>query len=68
VDTREVTVPPDFKEALDLDPGAKRCFDALSYSNKRRLVLPVEQTKTPETRQRRIAKAVSARSARVACD
>ncbi len=57
---REVTVPPDFKEALDRDPEAMRCFDALSYSNKRRLVLPVEQAKTPETRQRRIAKAVSA--------
>ncbi len=57
---REVTVPPDFKKALDRDPKAKRCFDALSYSNKRRLVLPVEQAKTPETRQRRIAKAFSA--------
>jgi uncharacterized protein YdeI (YjbR/CyaY-like superfamily) len=31
----------------------------LSYSNKRRYVLSIEDAKTAETRQRRIAKAVS---------
>jgi uncharacterized protein YdeI (YjbR/CyaY-like superfamily) len=36
-----------------------RFFDGLSYSNKRRMVLPVEQAKTAETRQRRIASTVS---------
>lgn len=56
---REVSVPPDFAEALDGDVEAKRLFEALSYSNKRRIVLPIEEAKTPETRQRRIAKAVS---------
>jgi len=56
---REVTVPPDFAEALDADPAAQRLFDSLSYSNKRRVVLSIEEAKTPETRQRRIAKAVS---------
>jgi bifunctional DNA-binding transcriptional regulator/antitoxin component of YhaV-PrlF toxin-antitoxin module len=56
---REVTVPPDFAEALDADPAARRFFDSLSYSNKRRVVLSIEEAKTPETRQRRIAKAVS---------
>jgi bacteriocin resistance YdeI/OmpD-like protein/uncharacterized protein DUF1905 len=56
---REVSVPPDFADALDRDPDAKRFFDSLSYSNKRRVVLPIEDAKTAETRQRRIAKAVS---------
>lgn len=56
---REVTVPQDFSEALDQDAGARRFFDGLSYSNKRRIVLSIEDAKTPETRQKRIAKAVT---------
>ncbi len=55
---REVTVPPDFADALDRNAGAKRFFDGLSYSHKLRHVLSIEQAKTTETRQRRIAKAV----------
>ncbi len=56
---REVSVPPDLREALDHDAEASRFFDGLSYSNKQRLVLSVEEAKTAETRQRRIAKAMS---------
>jgi hypothetical protein len=56
---REVTVPQDFREAIDRDADAKRFFDGLSYSQKLRHVLSIEQAKTDETRQRRIAKAVS---------
>jgi hypothetical protein len=56
---REVTVPPDFAEALDGDADARRFFDGLSYSNKLRHVLSIEGAKTDQTRQRRIAKAVS---------
>lgn len=55
---REVVVPPDFAAALDRDPGARRSFDALSYSDRRRFVLSIDDAKTPETRQRRIDKAV----------
>jgi hypothetical protein len=55
---REVTVPPDLVTALDADAEAKRFFDGLSYSNKRRIVLSIEDAKTPETRQRRIEKSV----------
>ena len=55
---REVTVPPDFLEALDRDTEARRFFDGLSYSNKQRFVLSIEGAKTAETRLRRIAKAV----------
>ncbi|HEY8601198.1 MAG TPA: YdeI/OmpD-associated family protein [Thermomicrobiales bacterium] len=55
---REVVVPPDFAAALDDDAVARQHFEQLSYSNKRRHVLSVEDAKTPETRQRRIAKAI----------
>jgi hypothetical protein len=57
---REVSVPPDLAEALDAEPDAKRYFDGLSYSHKLRHVLAIEGAKTAETRQRRVAKAVSA--------
>jgi len=57
---RDVTVPPDFAEALDRQPDARKAFDALSYSNRRRHVLSIEGAKTDETRQRRIGKAVDA--------
>jgi Bacteriocin-protection, YdeI or OmpD-Associated/Domain of unknown function (DUF1905) len=56
---REVTVPEDFAAALDRDANAKRFFESLSYSNKSRFVLSIEDAKTPETRQRRIDKSVS---------
>jgi hypothetical protein len=56
---RKVTVPADFADALDRVPDARRFFDGMSYSNKLRHVLSIEQAKAAETRQRRIAKAVS---------
>lgn len=57
-DPREVVVPPDFAAALEADEAARRSFEGLSYSNKSGHVLAIEGAKTPETRQRRIAKAV----------
>ncbi|MBC8066201.1 MAG: DUF1905 domain-containing protein [Chlorobia bacterium] len=57
---REIAVPSDFADALDKEPEAKEFFEKLSYSNKRRFVLSIEDAKTPETRQRRIEKSVSA--------
>jgi hypothetical protein len=56
---REVTVPQDFAEALEGDADAQRTFESLSYSNKRRHILAIEGAKTVETRQRRIASALS---------
>ncbi len=55
---REVDVPPDFAAALTGDADAQRAFDNLSYSNKRRHILSIEDAKTPTTRERRITKAV----------
>jgi len=59
---RECNVPADLAAALDGQPGARRAFEALSYSRKQALALPVDQAKTPETRQRRIDKALAALS------
>lgn len=55
---REVSVPTDFAAALEDEPAAKALFDGLSYSNRLRIVLAIAGAKTPETRRRRIAKAV----------
>lgn len=56
---REVLVPPDFAAALDAEPDARRFYDGLSYSNRRRLVLSIEDAKTGETRRRRIETSVA---------
>jgi len=55
---REVAVPPDLARALAKDAKAKKYFESLSYSAKLRLVLPVANGKTPETRERNVAKAM----------
>lgn len=56
---REVTVPADLAKALKANPKAKQFFEGQSYSNQLRNVLAIEQAKTDETRQRRIAQTVS---------
>jgi hypothetical protein len=55
---REVSVPPDFADALDGDGQTRRVFDGLSYSNRLRYVLSIQGAKSDETRQRRIARSV----------
>ena len=54
----DVTVPPDFAAALDADPAARCAFDALPLSHRREHILAIEEAKKPETRARRIAKAL----------
>ncbi len=56
---REVTVPPDFAEALKGDVDAGRFFAGLSFSKQQWHVLSIEGAKTPETRQRRIDKSIA---------
>jgi hypothetical protein len=60
---RVVQVPGDLAAALDADEPARTAFDRLTYSNKRRIVMLVEDAKTPETRQRRIDKSIADLSA-----
>jgi hypothetical protein len=56
---REVELPDDFAQALAMDAEAEGLFARLNYSNKRRLVGPINDAKSPETRERRIATTVS---------
>jgi hypothetical protein len=56
---REIEVPDDLASSLAEVPAAKSAFEALNYSNKRRLVLAIEAAKAPDTRQRRVAKTVA---------
>jgi hypothetical protein len=56
---REVEVPPELAAALDADPVAKAFFDGLSHSNKRVFTLSVEGTNNPETKARRVDKALA---------
>lgn len=55
---REVTVPADFAERLAAEPVVKILFETLSYSNQSAHVLAIEGARTPETRQRRLDKAM----------
>lgn len=55
---RVIEVPEDFAAALASDAPAGAAFEALSYSNKSGFTIPIRDAKTPETRQRRIDKAI----------
>jgi Bacteriocin-protection, YdeI or OmpD-Associated/Domain of unknown function (DUF1905) len=57
-----VVVPPDFARALDADPVARAAYDHLSHSRKREHVHAIESAKKPETRKRRIEKALASLS------
>ncbi|MFE2169384.1 YdeI/OmpD-associated family protein [Streptomyces sp. NPDC059447] len=56
---RVVVEPVDFARALDEDPAARAAYDVLTYSRKREHVRAIEGAKKPETRQRRIEKAIT---------
>ncbi|TDD80369.1 YdeI/OmpD-associated family protein [Actinomadura rubrisoli] len=57
---RVVVEPADFARALDADPIARAAYDRLSHSRKREHVLAIDSAKKPETRSRRIEKALAA--------
>lgn len=54
---RVVEVPEDLAAAL-AEAGVREAFDGLSYSHRREHVNAINDAKKPETRARRIAKAV----------
>lgn len=56
---RVVVEPDDFARALDADPAARTAYDSLPYGRKRVHVLAIDSAKKPETRQRRIEKALA---------
>jgi Bacteriocin-protection, YdeI or OmpD-Associated/Domain of unknown function (DUF1905) len=55
---RVVVEPEDFARALDADPVARAAYDRLPDGRKREHVLAIERAKKPETRTRRIEKAL----------
>lgn len=54
---RTVEVPADLAAAID-SAGLRDAWDRLAYTHRKEHVRAVEEAKKPETRQRRIAKAV----------
>ena len=54
---REVEVPKDLASALK-KAGARAAFDALAFSHRKEHVRAIEESKAPDTRARRIEKAV----------
>src|SRR5262245_51368659 len=61
---RVVARPPDLSKALRGDREASAAFERLPFGLKRKHVAAIEGAKTPETRQRRIAKLVASMSER----
>ncbi|MGG7466565.1 DUF1905 domain-containing protein [Plantibacter sp. YIM 135347] len=55
---REFALPDDLATILAGDTKAAAAYQGLSFSRQRALVEPIDQAKTPETRQRRIEKAL----------
>jgi len=56
---RVVAEPADLARALDADPAARTAYDHLTYSHQREHVRAIESAKKPETRARRIEKALA---------
>ncbi|MDT0168090.1 YdeI/OmpD-associated family protein [Pseudarthrobacter sp. BRE9] len=56
---RSIEVPEDLALALGSEPEAQAFYGTLNYSSQRRYVEPITDAKTPETRSRRVAKAVA---------
>jgi hypothetical protein len=57
---RDVNVPSDFAAALDNDAEARAAFDKMPYSHKQRWILSITSAKAPETRKRRVTRAIEA--------
>lgn len=60
---RTVEVPKDLKAALAKKPKLKVAFEKLSYTHRKEHVRAIEEAKAPETRARRIVKALEMLSA-----
>lgn len=56
---RIITPPPDFARALKANKEARAIWEKLSYTHQKEHALAIEEAKKPETRVRRIEKAIS---------
>jgi Domain of unknown function (DUF1905)/Bacteriocin-protection, YdeI or OmpD-Associated len=61
---RTITPPKDFARALKANKAALAAWDKLSYTHRKEYAKSIEEAKKPETRARRIGKAVEALAAR----
>lgn len=59
LEPREVAAPADLAAALAADGAAREAFERLSYSNKRRLTMPIEAIKSAEARARRVERTIA---------
>jgi uncharacterized protein YdeI (YjbR/CyaY-like superfamily) len=57
-ESREVTIPADFADALAHEDTARTFFDGLSYTDRKEWVRWVQEAKRAETRAGRLAKAI----------
>ena len=55
---RVIEAPADLQAALDASPGALAQWQKLSYSHQRQHVEAINSAKAPDTRARRVAKAI----------
>ena len=55
---REIEVPESLANALRSNEAAREAFGNLSNSRKKRITLPIEDAKSDETRERRVARAI----------
>jgi hypothetical protein len=60
---RVITPPADFARALRANKAARAAWNKLSYTHCKEYAQAIEEAKRPETRARRIAKAIEALSA-----
>jgi hypothetical protein len=58
LEPRTVSVPDDLARSLRIHQGAEAAFEAMSYSHRKEYVQWIEGAKRPETRAKRIAKAI----------
>jgi len=56
---RTITPPQDFERALKASKAAQAMWDKLSYTHRKEHVRAIEEAKRPETRARRIQRAVT---------
>ena len=56
---RTVTPPADFARALKANKRAREAWEKLSYTHRKEHARAIEEAKRPETRQRRIEKAIA---------
>lgn len=55
---RVVEIPADFSQALTQNPTASAIFEKFAYTHRKEYVHWIEEAKKPETRQRRLHKAI----------